>query len=187
MTEQIIDFSRFKFCECGFCNELILIKDKRGRYRRFKNGHNGKGKNNYYYGKKGKEHPTYKNGRTMSEGYWYILMSDHPYRDANDRVAEHRLVVEAREGRYLLPIEEVHHINRIKTDNRSENLMLFANSSEHSKYEMLGNKIAKKDMSNRFCLLCNSNKTYTDKKEYAYWYKFENGFICNKCHRRNLA
>jgi len=37
-------------------------------------------------------------------------------------------------GRYLEPEEVVHHKNYKKDDNRLENLTLFKNSSEHSKY-----------------------------------------------------
>ena len=35
-------------------------------------------------------------------------------------------------GRYLNPVEVVHHINHIRTDNRIENLMLIKNGGEHT-------------------------------------------------------
>jgi hypothetical protein len=47
------------------------------------------------------------------------------------RVKEHTFVMELHLGRKLLRNEEIHHVNGIKTDNRLENLELFANSSEH--------------------------------------------------------
>jgi hypothetical protein len=39
----------------------------------------------------------------------------------------------------------------------------------------------KKDMSDRKCLLCNSETTYIDKDGYPHWGFYENGFICKSC------
>jgi hypothetical protein len=52
----------------------------------------------------------------------------------NIKKKEHRLIIERAIGRELLPKEIVHHINKIKTDNRLSNLMLFDSSSNHTKY-----------------------------------------------------
>lgn len=81
---------------------------------------------------KGSANSNWKGGWYIdTEGYKHIWKPDHPYATKHGYVLEHRLIVEVREGRYLRPNEEVHHINGIKNDNRSENLMLFENKVAH--------------------------------------------------------
>lgn len=98
------------------------------------------------FGKR-EENPAWKGGRRIDDnGYIQILMPDHPF--ANDGyVAEHRLVVEERTRKedpnnpllvevkgekYLIPSCVVHHIDEVKTNNASENLMLLRNQSAHA-------------------------------------------------------
>lgn len=50
-------------------------------------------------------------------------------------VMEHRLLVAQAIGRAILRKECVHHINHDATDNRLENLMLFASNADHKRYE----------------------------------------------------
>lgn len=50
-------------------------------------------------------------------------------------VMEHRLKVAQAIGRTLTKVECVHHINHDATDNRLENLMLFATNADHKRYE----------------------------------------------------
>lgn len=61
-----------------------------------------------------------------NQGYVYVRAREHPRAVKNNGlVFEHILVMEKRLGRYLLPNENVHHKNGIKTDNRDENLELW--------------------------------------------------------------
>jgi hypothetical protein len=84
---------------------------------------------------KGNKSYLWKGGIRYYSGYIATYKPDHPYCNKAGYVMEHRLVMEKAIERYLLPKERVHHINHIKKDNRIENLMLFKNDSEHTKYE----------------------------------------------------
>lgn len=65
---------------------------------------------------------------TNRDGYILVDAKNHPYRNAHNRVFEHRLVMEASIGRYLTPEETVHHKNGVRDDNRIENLELWCKS-----------------------------------------------------------
>lgn len=64
----------------------------------------------------------WKGGKTITRGYIYIACPSHPNATQTGYVSEHRLVMERMIGRYLEKGEIVHHLNRVKTDNRPENL-----------------------------------------------------------------
>lgn len=67
-----------------------------------------------------------------TDGYVQVSAHSHPFARANGTVLKHRLVVELRLGRFLLPSEKVHHIDGVKTNNADENLEL-TTASGHSK------------------------------------------------------
>jgi hypothetical protein len=116
-----------RLCECG-CGQPTLLAtytspksgSTRGQPLRFLPRHHIKGTT----------HPRYK-GRTISGGYAFIFVPDHPYANKHGCVQEHRLVVERLIGRYLRPEEVVHHDNEDKQDNRPENLILCDSNGEH--------------------------------------------------------
>lgn len=98
-----------------------------------------KGQVPYNKGKKhlaGKKHWNWKGGKKInSQGYILIWSPEHPYKDKQGYVREHRLIVEKSIGRYLAADEVVHHKNEIKNDNRLENLQLLK-KIEHDKLSM---------------------------------------------------
>ena len=83
---------------------------------------------------RGPGNPKWKGGRSqIRKGYVRLLRPQHPRCSPNGYVPEHRLVMEAKLGRYLEPHEIPHHKNGDLGDNRPENLELFSSQSEHSK------------------------------------------------------
>lgn len=89
--------------------------------------------------KSGAEHPDWTGGRVKVKGYWYVYSPGHPFaRKGVPYVLEHRLVMEAKLRRYLLPGEVVHHIDANRENNIPENLIVFGSNAKHLKHELTG-------------------------------------------------
>lgn len=74
--------------------------------------------------------PKMRNGQgrrpTMTgNGYVLVYCPEHPNATASGYILEHVMVMAETLGRPLLPGENVHHRNGMKTDNRPENLELW--------------------------------------------------------------
>lgn len=85
-------------------------------------------------GNVGSKSGNWKGGRIIHNGYVLIYSPNHPNCNKSKYVPEHKLNMEKKIGRFLLPREVVHHINGKKDDNRIENLMYFSCESEHQKF-----------------------------------------------------
>lgn len=100
-------------------------------------------------------HPEWRGGRIVGKnGYIRVYCPDHPslvpknqrrmekanggYYRKNVYVWEHRLVMEEKLGRFLLPNEVVHHIDGNVQNNHPSNLELFQSNGEHLKETLVG-------------------------------------------------
>jgi hypothetical protein len=85
------------------------------------------------FGGGGLEALQYKDGHTIAMPTGYVLeyCPGHPACNLRGHVPQHRLVMERHLGRLLSGVEIVHHSNGEKSDNRLENLLLFASQSAH--------------------------------------------------------
>lgn len=112
----------------------------------------------------GSNNPNFTGGKYVDDkGYVRVLRPDHP-KNIKGYVYEHRLVMEAYLGRFLMPWETVHHINEIKTDNRVENFFL-CGYREHSALHMEGRKPSSGQRS-KMRENAKTNKPHTRKRDF---------------------
>ena len=71
--------------------------------------------------------------KKRADGYIKVYVPDHPLATKDGYVMEHILVMEKSIGRYITRDEVVHHKNKIRDDNRLENLQLMT-FKEHASY-----------------------------------------------------
>jgi len=93
----------------------------------------------------GENNPSFVSGRTVDRD-GYVLTSaplGHPQARMRKsrsygRIYEHRLLMEGKIGRFLLPSEVVDHIDGLRLHNSVENLRLFSSNAEHLKNTITG-------------------------------------------------
>lgn len=81
-------------------------------------------------------------GGAIADKHGYILIHwpDHPHSTKGGYVRQHRILMERTLGRLLRPEEVVDHRNRDTSDNRDENLRLFATNAEHLRATVTGRR-----------------------------------------------
>ena len=100
-----------------------------GCQKPFLSGHQGQGKWERFCSR-----PCwYEHGRPLQKGPLAPA-----WKGGGPRVNEHRLIAERLLGRPLGAKEVVHHINHNHTDNRPENLLVFASSGDHTRLHLKG-------------------------------------------------
>jgi hypothetical protein len=92
-------------CECGFCENTIKKRDKKGRLRKYSHSHG-----------------TVKSYRYIHNCGYVVLRFPNGRRGQDNRVYEHRYLFEQYYKCSLLPWAHIHHKNEIKYDNRIDNL-----------------------------------------------------------------
>lgn len=82
----------------------------------------------------------WRGGRKNNNGYVMIHAKSHPNCDRDGYVREHRLVMESHIGRFLEKGEVVYHLNRVRDDNRIENLSILS-KVEHDRHHAIEDRI----------------------------------------------
>ena len=178
-TQNKFKDAPLKPCACKpDCPAMIRAWDKMGKPLKYKKGHFPKGKDHHCW--KGGVYPD-------AEGYLLQNAFDHPFRNANNQVRQHRLVYEHYlyilfdEHIYIPKEVDIDHINGIRDDNRIINLrpMYKADHNSHHKLKYGPNT----KCSNPECK--SPYETYIRKNGYPMWFETEKyGILCNRCYAK---
>ncbi len=133
-------------CSCG-CGQTYVpsvaeqYRIRNGQTPGFIRGH----------GRRGARNARWAGGVAYVNGYRLVRApAGHPNATKAGYILEHRLVMERRIGRPLLPDEIVHHINGDKFDNRAENLEL----TDRTEHRDMHDPNEKRRVAPRICPTC---------------------------------
>lgn len=97
---------------------------------------------------RGEKHYLFKGQKTSYQGYVYIYQSDNPRAGKTGYIRRADLVMEQMIERPLTIDEIVDHRNKIRDDDRPENLRLFSNFAEHTRFHALSGDLFGRSKSN---------------------------------------
>lgn len=111
-----------RLCDCG-CGQPTLLATHTDRDKGWARGQPLSFLPNHHV--RGTRNPRWRGGRyQIGTGYVVVSLPDHPHATVRGTIFEHRLVMEQKLGRYLLPHEVVHHIDGDRANNHPDNLAL---------------------------------------------------------------
>ena len=117
-----------------FCSRLCYYKSIKGKKLSKKTKYKISIAHKGLQGMLAEKNPFWRGGKHKSpEGYIFIYTPNHPFRDFNKYIAEHRLIIEKYINRYLTSKEVVHHIGQ-KDDNRVHMLICFIHQNAHQRF-----------------------------------------------------
>ena len=91
--------------------------------------------------RKREKHPLWRGGiHKNNNGYVMVYMPEHPHSHKSGYILRSHIVIEKKIGRFVLPHENVHHINGIKDDDREDNLYIMT----HGQHTALTNRLYNK-------------------------------------------
>jgi hypothetical protein len=122
-----------KLRHCGAQKGIKFSEEHKRKMR--ENHADVSGEKNPNYGRVAEKNPAWKGGhRRRSDGRIEIYKPEHPYANNRGCVLRSRLVMEEKLGRYLNPLEIIHHENEKIDDDRPENLALFESGGKHTSF-----------------------------------------------------
>ena len=165
---EVKDSKVKKFCLCG-CGAIVPKGSKWIKTHNIKYLHEFGVKASHWKGGIRKDY----------NGYMLQYAPEHHFSDKDGYIYQHRLIWEKHHNACLLSYTDIHHKNRIKHDNRIENLEAM-NKFNH---EHLHHK---QDLSHRLCILCH-NKSPENYRHWAVWFRHpitKEEWLCRKCYRK---